>query len=147
MKWNKIRGKRSLTGLIAFLVLLPVAFYFWFLLFGRDYSISLPGGYSLIRVYAGAILMADKNHSKIISPNIDGYKVFGHIVIGHVSSDNLPPEEAADSQPGYFILDIQSGTVLQGLDEQRWLDLLQKYGITKKPGLHKPSRFDQIFSS
>ena len=145
MKWSKIQSVRYFLGVIVFLVLVLTVVYFWFFLFGGDYSIALPDGYSLVRVYAGAVLMADPSHKKIISPNIDGYKVLQHVVVGHVSRDKLPPEEAAESKPGYFVVDVRNGIVHQGLDERSWIDSLRRYGITTKPTLHKPSRFDQKF--
>lgn len=111
----------------------------------------------------------DKNHHEIISPNIDGYKVFENIIVGHVSrEEHINPEEAAFCKPGYFIVDISNGSVQQefdlqnyvynngtyhyqnprvqqGLSEKQWMDSLRKYGITEKPRLHKPSRYDGIF--
>ncbi len=147
MSRRKTNLTRYLFWLIVFVVLVPVVLYFWFSLFGGDYSISLPDGYSLDRVNAAEVVMLGPkpNRSLLINSNIDGYKVLNRIVIGHVSLPQLPAEDTKDSIPGFFILDIQSGEVQQGLPEPVWLDSLRKYGITKKPSLHKPSRFDQMF--
>ena len=128
---------------VGILVLLPILLYSWYRLFGGDYSVGLPRGYTLIRVYSGAVLIANPSHEIIISPNIDKYEVIGNIVIGHVSREGLPSNEAADSVPGFFILDVRNGTIQQGLTEQAWLLALNKLGITERPNLHKPSRFDR----
>ncbi len=141
MRWKNNWSIKRLFLLVIVVATLPAIVYFWFLLFGGDYSINLPGGYYLSRVYAGAVLMVDPHKHIIISPNIDGYEVYGKIITGHVSTDKLPPDEAANSIPGYFVVDTQKEIIQQGLSEQTWVDSLRQNGIMEKPKLHKPSRF------
>jgi len=150
---------KFIIGLLGFVVLLPFLGVLWFFLFGGDYEIRLPTGYSLVRVYAGATMLTDPTKGVIIDPNIDGYKIVDNILVGHVSCDNLhlTPEDAASCKPGYFIVDMANGyhpplpdtgvympggNLKQALDEQKWIEYLRIYGITEKPKLHKPSRFN-----
>ena len=109
-----------------------------------DYSVSLPGGYSLVRIYAGAVLISHAEKGVVIEANIDGYKVIGGLVVGHVIAAELPPEKAF-SKPGYFILNTQTHEIKQGLNKKDWLDSLQSLGIHGEPHLGKPSRFDKNY--
>ncbi len=109
-----------------------------------DYSIRLPGGYSLVRVYAGAVLIHHPEKGIVVNAHIDGYKVHGELVIGHVLSAELPPEKDY-SKPGYFILNTKTHEVKEGLDKQTWLNSLRTIGIASEPRLSKPSRFDKNY--
>jgi hypothetical protein len=109
-----------------------------------DYSVHLPGGYSLTRIYAGAILINKPGEGIIIDANIDAYAVVGSRVVGHVTASKLAPEKQF-SKPGFFILNTAKGEALQGLDKQTWIRLLKDAGIDSEPSLHKPSRFDRNY--
>ncbi len=88
--------------------------------------------------------MTNLRNSVIIHANIDSYKVYGNIIVGHVSSEGLAPDEAAYSIPGYFIVNVENDAIKDGLDKKTWVNLLRKHGITEELHLHKPSRFDEI---
>ena len=105
-----------------------------------DYGIRLPGGYSLDRIYAGAVLISHPEKGIVITAHIDRYTVRDKLVIGHVSPAELPPESDY-SRPGFFLLNTETHEVKQGLDKQTWLDSLREVGITHEPNLIKPSRF------
>ena len=109
-----------------------------------DYEIHLPGGYSLIRVYAGAVLIGAPEAGVRIEANIDGYKVLNDLVVGHISIAEHSPEKEM-SKPGYFILNTKTHEAKQGLEKKVWLDLMQALGITNEPSLGKPSRFDKNY--
>jgi len=109
-----------------------------------DYSVRLPGGYTLIRVYAGAVLINHPAKTEWIKANIDGYKVLNELVVGHVIIAEHSPEREM-SKPGYFILNTKTHEMKQGLDKKAWLGSLQALGITDEPILSKPSRFDKNY--
>lgn len=109
-----------------------------------DYSVHLPGGYFLVQVYPGAVLIDHVDRPIAIDANVDGYKVYGKLVVGHVSTPK-PPPEYPDSIPGYFILNTETHEVNQGLEKQVWLNSLRILGITSEPSLSKPSRFDRDY--
>jgi hypothetical protein len=109
-----------------------------------DYSIRLPGGYCLVRIYAGAVLISHGEKGVAIDANIDGYEVIGDLVVGHVIAADLPPEKTF-SKPGYFILNTKSNEITQGLDKKVWLDSVQALGVHGEPRLSKPSRFDKNY--
>lgn len=79
-----------------------------------DYSVRLPNNYELIRVYAGAVLIGAPEGGVRIEANIDGYKVLGDLVVGHVTVAEHSPEKEM-SKPGYFILNTKTHEVRQGL--------------------------------
>lgn len=112
-----------------------------------DYSVHLPGGYSLVRVYGGAVLIAgDYIRGVVIDPNVDSYEVLEGIIVGHVNThDHLTAEDKEASKPGYFILNTKTHEVKQGLDKKAWLDSLRVLGIASEPSLSKPSRFDKDY--
>jgi hypothetical protein len=109
-----------------------------------DYSVRLPGGYVLSRVYAGAVLINHPEKGIVVDANIDGYRVVGDQVVGHVTAADLPPEKE-HSKPGYFFLNTKTHEVRQGLDKKAWLESLESKGIRDEPTLSKPSRFDKDY--
>lgn len=109
-----------------------------------DYSVRLPNNYELIRVYAGAVLIGAPEGGVRIEANIDGYKVLGDLVVGHVTVAEQSPEKEM-SKPGYFIVNTKTHEVKQGLDKKAWLDALKAQGVNSEPSLGKPSRFDRDY--
>ena len=109
-----------------------------------DYSVRLPGGYSLVRVYSQAVVISHPDKGIVIEANIDRYAVVGSLVVGHVSLADLSPE-SDNSKPGYFILDTQTHEAKQGLDKSSWLQALRVAGVTGEPKLDRPSRFDRNY--
>lgn len=171
MKWNKSKFIKYSILIAIIVVLLPFAAFNIFLalyvLFGGDYGINLPSGYSLDQIYGGVVLLSDSSQNIVISPNVDGYKVYEqqNILVGHVSSEGLHSPDSEYSVPGYFIVDFKKYIVrnevieidlsnslttrrvakeglMVGLDEKSWLDSLKVYGIIEKPKLHLPSITD-----
>jgi hypothetical protein len=116
-----------------------------------DYTIDLPGGYLLVRVSSEEVLISDPRHVVVIMPTVDLYNVQGHLVVGHVSVPNLPPDpdpprgEKAKTRPGYFVINTQTREVKDGLEKRMWLELLQTLGVKAQPDLKRPSRFDRYF--
>lgn len=125
--------------------------WFWFvltILFSMsacgDYSVRLPGNYALIRVYAGAVLIGAPEGGTRIEANIDGYKVLGDLIVGHVTAAELSPEKEM-SKPGYFILNSKTHEAKHALDKKAWLDALRALGVNSEPKLSKPSCFDRNY--
>jgi hypothetical protein len=70
-----------------------------------DYSITLPGNYEISRIYGGTYLISgpsreNAHYSVIVVPaTVDGYQIYGTLVVGHVSVADLEPDKSL-SQPG-----------------------------------------------
>jgi len=111
---------------------------------GGDYSVRLPGGYALTRVHAGAVVIHHPEKGIVVDANIDGYKVLGDIVVGHVIMADRTPDNAY-SKPGYFFVITKTHEVKQGLGKKAWIESLQKLGISSEPNLSKPSPFDRDY--
>ncbi len=109
-----------------------------------DYSVQLPGGYSLVRVYGQTVLISRPGEGVVIEASIDGYAVVGSLIVGHVRLADHPPESDY-SKLGYFIIDTQTHEAKQGLDKSSWLQALRVAGVTGEPKLDRPSRFDRNY--
>jgi hypothetical protein len=130
-------------GIVLLAVLaLPILLIAQWRLFGGDYEIELPNGYRLVRVY-GSTICLDKGIDQLLAPTVDGYRVHGDIVVGHVSWDEHYSRNVSPSVPGFFLVDTKKGTLFQGLSEEEWLKVLKKHGITGSPQLRRPSRWDR----
>lgn len=110
-----------------------------------DYSISLPGDYSLAQIYGGAVVICGPPPNRIIRihANIDGYKVINGLVVGHVVVAERSEKEY--SKPGYFIINTKTDVVLQSLDKKTWLDSLRILGVNEDPALSMPTMFDKNY--
>lgn len=108
-----------------------------------DYKISLPGGYSLWEFSSERIgLVSPDPEPRIIAgPHVDGYRVYTNVIVGHVVS-RLEFDEMTVG--GYFILELKSGDIHQGLDRKEWLSEMRHYGIHQLPKLHAPSSTDEL---
>lgn len=104
-----------------------------------DYSIKLPREYALVRIYGGAFVIYHPDGKVAVDANVDGYKIYGTIVVGHVSASDLEPEKSY-SRPGYFTLNTETHVIDTGLSKQAFLDSLRKLGIGTEPALVKPDR-------
>ena len=109
-----------------------------------DFSVHLPGGYSLVRVYGQTVLISRPGEGVVIEASIDGYAVVGSLIVGHTKLADHPPESDY-SKPGYFIIDTQTHEAKQGLDKSSWLKALKAAGVSDEPKLHRPSRFDREY--
>lgn len=123
---------------------LILVMFFCILLGCGDYAVNLPGGYSLVRIYAGAVLIKHSSNGVVINANIDKYKVINETIVGHVTLAELTPERDY-SKPGYFIINTKTHEVKEGLEKKNWLEALQKQGIINEPKLNKPSRLDKDY--
>ena len=109
-----------------------------------DYSVQLPGGYSLVRVYGQTVLISRPGEGVVIEASIDNYAVVGSLIVGHSRLADQPPESEY-SKPGYFIIDTQTHEAKQGLDKSSWLKALKAAGVSGEPKLHRPSRSDRNY--
>jgi|SRR5438445_2733995 len=110
-----------------------------------DYAIRLPGGYSLVRIYSGTVVISHPDIGIVVEANVDGYAVVGSLVVGHVSLASRDPEQEF-SKPGYFVLNTRTHETKQSLDKAAWLESLRAAGILGEPKLNKPSRSDKNYS-
>ncbi len=136
----------------------PGKYLFWFIVFvviltpildialERDYQITLPHDYSLSCVKGKMVFMTNADDIIIISPNIDGYDVYGNIVIGHVSDADVRIENAGYSIPGYFLVNTERDEIRQGLGEGSWRGGLLSQDINRDADLSEPSVLDEYLS-
>ena len=115
-----------------------------------DYTIMLPGGYKLVRANDVDVVIGRANGDVVITQTINGYAVVESLIVGHVTA----PQEAdrweyRDLPSGFFVLDTSKGggEPLQGLDKQRWLEVLRSKGVASEPMLQRPSRPSNYIAS
>ena len=104
---------------------------------GWSFEIGLPGGYSLARISGSDVVLCSPPMSEVVlGPEIDGYAVYGRIVVGHATYSST---YRGESTPGYFLLDTKTGWLRSGLSEEQWMRLLRKCGIKGRPHLWRPT--------
>lgn len=137
--------KKILLSILFAILTIPVLLVLIYLVFGSDYAVSLPGGYSLVRCYSGAVGLAGPGNVEVVPPNVEKYLVHDDVITGLVTRHSgLVSTDWERSKPGYFIVDIRTGKVQLGLSERSWRVALRSYGINKDIDLHKPCRFDRF---
>lgn len=104
----------------------------------NDYEVELGAGYKLVRTNACNVMILHKDHGFIIPSKIVGLGLRKDIITGRVENE---PLANVPSIPGYFIVEMETGSVQTGLAEQTWLNALRLLGLKHPPKLRKPSRF------
>jgi hypothetical protein len=105
---------------------------------GGDYTIGLPNGYGLTRVYSDTVLLYGSTRQILIGPTVDGYQVQGRLIIGHARGTNDP--NFPDAITGYFVVDTGTGKLQHWKDKESWLQALHRHGIFVTPDLQRPRR-------
>lgn len=98
----------------------------------------------------------ERNGHTQAGPNVDGYRVYQGVIVGHVTK----PEHHQELNPlcykrenetmwdasitGYFIIDTRADITYNGLSKSDWIKKLRKIGINSEPKLYKPSIYDKI---
>ena len=107
-------------GEAEFRITLPHDYYLW----GPDDSVSLWNAFS----------------EEIIDSHIDGYYVYNEAIVGHVTKRE---GRFRDSVPGYFVVDLKTAKVEQGLSRAEWRQRLRECGVQSAPALHTPTEVDE----
>ena len=105
----------------------------------RSQVIPLPNGHRLARMHDETTAILYRDEEVTIPANVDGYRVEGDVVIGHVSTHGLDEDEVRISNPGYFILDTTNRETRQGLQKEEWNTLMSARGIKTAPDLAAPA--------
>jgi len=98
-------------------------------------DIIASNGYSIECDKGRNCIVASQGHiSVVIEPEVDKYAVVNQYLIGHtvIQNNSLPPGIPApiiNQQPGYFIVNTQSGFVESGLNEALWRTKLSGLNI------------------
>lgn len=86
-----------------------------------------------------------------VGPNVDEFRVYDKVIIGHVKKpqqgsqswiDNVP-QEIKEEKPGYFVIDLTVNKVYRGLSKKEWNERLTKLGIENDPKLLKPTIYNK----
>ena len=104
----------------------------------NDYEVDLGAGYKLLRTNSPTITISQKDGACVVPPKIVGLNIRKDIILGKAESSPLAD---FSSVPGFFIINMKTGSVQSGLDEQAWLNALRSMGFTEPPPLRRPSRF------
>lgn len=135
------RWRTYVWGLLLAVVLLVMAMSVMTLLIvGRDFSVRLPRGYSIIRIHGNNVVLT-KEGWYVLGPEVDLYRDCDPFVIGHVSAY---PGEA--SVAGYFVLDTRTDALRKGLSKDEWRKVLRDSGLSTEPRLGRPTGYAALFS-
>ena len=99
-----------------------------------DYFLRLGNGYSLARTQNRNVGLCNAHGEQVVGPQIDKYQVYPQAIVGHVLKY---PDPYFQSIPGYFVVDVKTGKVYQGLSYQEWLKRLRRYGIRSAPAMQR----------
>lgn len=104
-----------------------------------DKTIRLPQGYYIGNIDSNPILLLRPGSSRQrMGPSLDGYLVFPRIITGHMTDTGH-----IEGKAGYFIVDMVTGKIYEGLSEEAWRTKLREYETTGDLKLWKPSRRDE----
>jgi RHS repeat-associated protein len=92
-----------------------------------DYSIELPNNYKLARTNAYNHVIVDAGFKIIIESNVETYSIVGQIVVGHVFEPTFGEKQY--SEPGYFVVNTETGWKKQGMNEVEWNKCLNDFNI------------------
>jgi len=100
-------------------------------------SRQLVGDYDLVRMQEG-IALCYGTQETVISANIDEVGVYDYLIVGHVTTEGLPPRVVPYTKPGYFVIDTRDiNGVRTGLSKDDWLEQVKALGISQVPELSK----------
>lgn len=158
--------KRHRVLILILLVLAAFLLYMFWEAVQMQGSVPLVKGYSYWHTSTGVIIrllpkgseteriqrIADRGeYFPTVGPDVDGYRVYEHIITGHVIKEVYPYEWGDEGGPpreqrpvGYFIIHVRDDMVYDGLTRQEWLEKLRQFGVTSEPKLFKPSIFDKL---
>jgi len=97
-----------------------------------DYEIPLRHGYVLGRIRSGVFVVVDPTQHVVVGPTVDRCQIVGDLFIGRVANDK--------GQHIYFIVNMRSRTVQDGLNENEWRRQLAASGVTDYR-LVRPTRY------
>lgn len=154
--------KRNKAVMVAALVAVTGIVFYPFLENYRDAHarLYLPGSYEMF-FYRGVRMVWRPSYSELkaferipnnelpdkrmIGPNIDGYRAFNNIITGYITKHVDEPtgdndlNTSIESKTGYFIVEVDTKKVYEGLGKQEWIQKLKTYGIDEVPVLLKLS--------
>jgi len=97
-----------------------------------DYNEDLGAGYLFVATnrYNHSII---KNNRMIVGSNIIRHEVFDHYVIGYREESVNPDTRVGSSKGyGYFILNLSSEVLFDGLSKEDYLKKIESMGVTNK---------------
>ncbi len=120
------------------------------------YGFNLPGGFRLMQHF-DEVWIQNMDFKTVppfgrfaVGPNVVGYRVFSNAIIGKVSphpkyrdEQNKFPLTNRELRPGYFIVDVNTKTVIGGLTKDDWLRKLYTFRIIQEPELYVPTSRDE----
>jgi len=97
-------------GLYVLLALLVVSLFL-----GHRYQIELTNGYKLTRLNRHQVTITEtvRGDYPVVSGNVEGYAVASPFITGYASTNRMPA--GTNIQAGYFLVNTDSGKVMQGL--------------------------------
>ncbi len=120
------------------------------------YGFDLPGGFRLMQHF-DEVWIQNMDFKTVppfgrfaVGPNVVGYRVFPNVITGKVSTHpeyedekNKFPLTNRELRPGYFIIDVNTKTVIGGLSKPDWLRKLGSFGTNQEPELYVPTWRDE----
>lgn len=92
---------------------------------------QLGAGYTYVQLDGSSYAISDSNNRMVVAPNVSRYKILGSYIVGERKDANI--DDRLSKHFSYFILDMQSGALLEGLDQASFKDALEARHLNSKP--------------
>ena len=94
-------------------------------------EVDLGRGYKYVRVDGSNAAIADRDNHMMVDPNVKRYKVVGSYVVGEREDAKI--DERLSRNFGYFIFEMRSGQLLEGLDKAKFEKALTARNLNAEP--------------
>lgn len=111
-----------------------------------DYTVPLPNGYVVARVYSGGFgIVNPQNHGVTpLSTSEIAVAVVGDIVAGEVDPSNY---RTRTESTGYFVINTRTDEIQTNLSWNQFRGVLQANGVGTPPPLSRVNRFSKFVPS
>lgn len=94
-------------------------------------SVDLGYGFKLVGLDGRNAAIANATDRMVVDPNVMRYKVFGSIIVGE--RDDAGIDERLSKRYGFFVFDMRTGMLFEGLNKSQLSERLKLYGISAFP--------------
>lgn len=93
-------------------------------------QVILGAGYKYVQLDGSNHAISDIDNRMVVEPNVTRYKVIEPYIVGERKDANI--DERLSKRFGYFILDMQSKQLIEGLNDTAFADALRMRNLPAK---------------
>ncbi len=96
-------------------------------------EISLGNGYLYVQLDGRNYAISDLRHAMVVDPNVVRYRLIGAYIVGERDVPTIIDDPRFSRKFGFFILDAQTGQLVEGLNENEFETALRSRGLDLHP--------------